>query len=86
MVNEIIFKKVKKTIDKKIYMEEYRKNNADKWYKDNICIDCGGHYKNCGKTSHIRSMKHKFSLIKNQNDLLVKENAKLEQIKILVVS
>lgn len=59
--NDNIFEKEKK--DMKTYMIEYRKKNLDKWYKDNICEDCGGRYKNCAKTNHLRSVKHKYAVL-----------------------
>jgi len=67
-------KKQKKIKNLKEYNYEYRKNHPEIWYKDNNCVICGGNYKSCGKSNHIRTMKHKYALLKQEYDNLVSNN------------
>lgn len=52
------------------YVSKYRAEHPEKWYKKNICKICGGKYMNCGKTSHLRTRKHKFKLLEIENKKL----------------
>lgn len=65
----------------KIYMTKYRLENPNKWYIQTNCDVCKGTYKRCGKSNHLKTLKHKHAELKKKYDDLKKEG--LEKVKII---
>ena len=48
--------------------QSYYKINKDKMSKCNICAICGGSYNMVNKSHHEKTNKHKYWILKTQND------------------
>jgi hypothetical protein len=69
--------------DRKIYNAEYFDKHKDELLEQIICPDCNGKYQKYNKTSHLKTKKHKNSLLiqKLTKDIEIIKNTVLEVSK-----